>query len=102
MLQQKISGAYFDKKWTIKEYAEEIKKPIEYADPHNPNDPRYYKKYAHTVAPIDAYFFIPDGKDEVSSDEKSKRCVFFGWNNITQLEEKGINDLKAYLKNKGV
>ena len=97
-------GAYFNKKGTYAEYVEELKKPLEYADPHDPNDPRYYKKYAHTVAPLDAYFFVMDRRDEVSHDEKSKndRRVFYGWNNITNFEVQGTNTLKAYLLEKGV
>ena len=33
-------------KWTYREYLEELGKPIDYPDPHDKDDPRYYRKYA--------------------------------------------------------
>ena len=81
-------GAYFLKKWTYAEYQEELKKPIDYPDPNDPNDPRYYMKYAHTLPPTDAYYMIIDRKDDVATNEKTKneRRVHFGWNNVTPFE----------------
>lgn len=60
-------------------------KPIENPDPHDINDPRYYMKYAHTVPPPAAYYFIPNKKDNVAHDDDTmnERKVHFGWNNIT-------------------
>ena len=77
--------SYFDKKWTYAEYLEELKVPIEHPDPHNPNDPLYYKKWAHTLAPPEAYYFVIDRKDEVATNVATKnvRRVHFGWNNVT-------------------
>ena len=45
-----------------------------------------------------------DRKDEVATNEKTKnvRRVHYGWNNITDFEHKGMNALKAYIRNKGV
>jgi len=84
---QQTSGAsYFEVKWTYKEYLEELKKPIEYPDKNDENDPRYYRKYAHNISPPDAYYFIPDRKDSVANDmknTKNDRRVYFGWKNIT-------------------
>jgi len=63
--------SYFDKKWTYEEFLEELKKPIVHPDPHDVNDPGYYKKWAHTVPPMQAYYFIPDRKDSVAVDVKT-------------------------------
>lgn len=77
--------SYFDKKWTYEEYLEELKKPVEHPDPNDINDPLYYKKYAHTVPPPAAYYFVPDRKDSQALNEETKndRRVYFGWNNLT-------------------
>lgn len=44
--------SYFDRKWTLAEYEEELKRPIDYPDKHNVDDPRYYRKYAHNIPPL--------------------------------------------------
>ena len=91
------------KKWTYEEYLDELKKPIDFPDPNNKDDPRYYRKYAHNVPPPAAYFYIPADKDKVSSDPKTKmaRKVHFGWNNFTEYEIKGIKVLKKYVADAG-
>ena len=73
-----------------------MQKPIEHPDKEDPNDPRYYRKYAHNVPPPDVYYLIPDRKDAVARDDASKndRRVYFGWNNVTQYEQAGVNALK--------
>lgn len=64
--------SYFDKKWTYAEFLAELEEPIEHPDPTDPDDPRYYRKYAHTVPPLDAYYFIPDWKDCVATNTATK------------------------------
>ena len=51
---------YLDKKWTFEEYLEELKEPIDYADPNDPSDPRYYRKYARDVPPPEAFYLVPE------------------------------------------
>ena len=82
------TSSYFDKKWTYAEYLEALKEPLDFPDPHNPDDPLYYLKYAHTIPPPDAYYFIPDRKDDVAINKatKNNRFVYFGWNNMTEFE----------------
>lgn len=66
-------------------------------DPNNPDDPRYYRKYAMNVPPPDLYYFVPDRKDVVALDVKSQndRRVYFCWNNITEYERNGMAALKS-------
>lgn len=68
------------------------------------NDPRYYKKYVHNLAPLEAYYLIPDRKDSVATDVKTQndRRVYFGWNNVTEYEHRGMQALKRYIKAHGV
>ena len=42
---------YLGNKWTYEEYLEELKKPIDYPNIHDKDDPGYYRKYAHNVPP---------------------------------------------------
>ena len=60
---------YLANKWTFEEYLEELDKPIEYPDRLNKDDPRYYRKYAHNLPPKEAYFMIPDRKDQVATNK---------------------------------
>ena len=98
------TAGQYDHKWTYDEYLEELKKPIEYPDPQDHNDPLYSKKYAHTIAPPESYLFIPDRKDGVITSQKTtkQRKIYFGWNNMTEFEKQGVADLKRYLYAKGV
>jgi len=70
---------------------------------HDKNDPRYYRKYAHNVPPKNAYFFIPEKRDQVAMDTKTlnDRRVYFGWSNLTDYEREGIRALKSYIANDG-
>ena len=91
-------------KWTYSEYLEELRGPIDYPDANNPDDPRYYRKYAHNVAPPEAYHFIPDRKDDVATNNATKniRFVYFGWNNLTEFELNGVNAFKKAMAEKGI
>jgi len=63
------------------------------------NDPLYCRKYAHTMIPLISYRMRPVGWDRVNVDgDSNKRAVYFGWNNITDFERKGIADVKEWLK----
>ena len=90
---------YFDVKWTLKEYEEELKKPIDQPSISNPEDPLYYRKCAHNVPPPDAHYILLDKKDQVANNDKSKndRRVYYGWNNITQYEKMGMMALQQYM-----
>lgn len=95
---------YFDLKWTLKEYEEELAKPIEQPSLQDCNDPLYYKKYAHNVPPPDAYYIVPDRKDAFATTDKTKndRRVYYGWNNIQEYELAGMRALQNYIHGKGV
>ena len=95
---------YLDKKWTFEEYEEELKKPIDFPDKGDTEDPRYYIKYAHTIPPPEAYYIIPDRKDCFALDDKTKndRRVYFGWENMTVYEQEGVENLKKFIQESGV
>ena len=83
---------YLEKKWTYQEWLEEMKQPVDYPDPHNSDDPRYYMKHAMNVPPVGAYYLIPERQGSVGRDEATKedRRVFYGWNNVTDFEKQGV------------
>ena len=68
------------------------------------NDPRYYKKHAVNIAPPETYYFLDELKDRVANDKASCnfRSVHSGWNNVTQYEQKGMNELKELVLSKGI
>ena len=103
--ESKTAGtSYFDKKWTLQEYYEELKQPIQHPDPNNIDDPGYYKKYAINVPPPEAYYIYDERKDAVATNKATQndRRVYYGWNNIQPFEQKGMDDLKAWVQNKGI
>lgn len=95
---------YLDVKWTYDQYLEELKKPIEPPDSEDPDHPGYYKKYAHNLPPNEAYFLIPDRHCEVAQNEatKNNRRVYFGWNNVTDFELRGVRALQQFIRKKGI
>ncbi len=56
------------------------------------------------MPPLLAYKVKPPKHDLVNIEgDDNKRAVFFGWNNITEYELKGIENIKKWLKqNKGI
>ena len=44
-------GGYLATKSTYREYLEELSLPIDFPDPLDKDDPRYYRKYAHNLPP---------------------------------------------------
>ena len=56
------------------------------------------------MPPPEAYHFQDTRKDAVAHDDATKndRRVYFGWNNLTEYEQNGINALKQYVQEKGV
>ena len=61
-------------------------------DPENCEDPRYYRKYAHNLPPLECYFHIPNDQEMQCKDMKTNndRKIFYGWNNLTKFEEDGV------------
>lgn len=96
------------RKMTIDEYLYELNNPDLALEPKpsktNPNDPQYCRKYAHNMPPLIAYKIKPPKYDLVNIEgDDNKRAVFYGWNNITDYELKGIENIKDWLrKNKGI
>ena len=61
---------YLDRqRFTLEEYKEALSKPVEQPDPNNCEDKLYYKKYAHNLPPLEAYFLIPDGHDKANTPD---------------------------------
>jgi hypothetical protein len=54
------------------------------------------------MVPLICYRMRPEGWDRVNvPGDDNRRAVYFGWNNITDHERKGIQDAKDWLmKNK--
>ena len=73
-------------------------------DPEDIQDPLYYRKYAHTLPPLECHFHIPDNHELQCKNMKSnnERKIFYGWNNLTKFEEQGIVNLKKRLEEKGI
>ena len=65
------NDSYWDKKWTYEEYMEELKMPVDQPDLNNPDDPRYYRKYAMNIPPPELHYFIPDRHTVVAVDVAS-------------------------------
>ena len=81
-------------RFTIEEYKNALAEPIDYPDPNDHEDPRYYKKYAHTLAPPEAYFILIPGWNKVNTEKDNNARTIYGWNNITEFEKEQIEKLK--------
>jgi hypothetical protein len=70
----------------------------------DPNDPLYCRKYAHNMPPLELYKIKPPKWDLVNIEgDDNRRAVFFGWNNITEHEIRGVENVKRWIKiNKGI
>jgi len=80
-----------DRKFTLQEYNEELNKPYEVPDPTNCDDPRYFRKYVHTMPPLEAYRMKAPGYNKTNSTKKTnERWEFRGWNNINEFEKQGV------------
>ena len=102
-------SAFLKKQFTFEEYKEQLQSyhegKLPQPDPNNCEDPLYYKKYAHNMAPPEAYFFIPEHQEMQCKDVKTNndRKIFYGWNNLTKFEKEGIVKMKKYVtETKGV
>lgn len=63
-------------------------------------DPKYTKKYAHTMPPLEAYYQVLPATKKVNPDEKNnnQRVYFFAWDNLTQYELEQIRLIKEKIK----
>lgn len=62
-------------------------------------DPLYCRKYAHNMVPLIAYRCRPIGWDRVNKQgDDNRRQVYFGWNNVTDYEQEGINKVVRWLQ----
>ena len=75
----------------MEEYKEALEKQYDCPDKNNANDVLYYTKFVHNMPPSGAYFVLPKKWDKVcTEDNPNDRLIFYGWNNITEFEEKQI------------
>ena len=88
-----------DYQFTLEEYQAELNKPIEYADPKDPDDPLYSKKWAHCLPPLQAYTLLPASYDKVNHKKPrhNDRRVHHGWNNLSEFEIEQIQEIKDNL-----
>ena len=49
-----------DQTFTLDEYRLALAQPIDFPDPTNPHDPRYYQKHAHNIPPLEAHLVLPN------------------------------------------
>ena len=71
----------------MEEYRRAVSEPIDFPDPSDHEDPRYYRKYAHTLPPMEAYFLLTPGWDCVNTDADNGAVrQVFDWNNLTEFE----------------
>jgi len=89
---------YCDQRYTLEEYKQALEEEIEFPDKDDSEDPRYYKKYAHTLPPLDSYFIIPLGQEKVSTAENTNNRDFFDWNNFTEFEKEKVELLRAHMR----
>ena len=63
------------------------------------NDPLYCKKFAHCMPPLIAYRCRPANLDKqnVQGDDNCRK-VYYGWNNYSEYEKTGIQNVKKWLK----
>lgn len=88
---------------TLDEYLYELKNPdlvlAQQPSKTDFSDPLYCRKYAHNMPPLIAYKVKPPKCDLVNIEgDDNKRAVFFGWNNITEYELQGIQNIKQWLR----
>ena len=102
-------SSFLQKQFTFEEYSAELAEyhdgKLAQPDPNDHEDPLYYRKYAHNVPPLEAYFLIPEHVEKQCKDMKSNndRKVFYAWNNLTKFEKQGLANLKKYVtETKGV
>ena len=80
-----------DQKYTVEEYKEALAKPHGFPSTSDTLDVIYYTKHAHNLPPAGAYFVLTKKWDKVcTEDNPNDRLVFYGWDNITEFEEKQI------------
>ena len=93
------TSKYDGQRYSYEEYKKALTEPIEYADPTDHEDPRYYKKHAHTMPPLEAYFILTPGWNSVNTElnNKAVRSVF-DWNNLTQYEIDQIEKFKKQIR----
>ena len=97
---------FLKKQFTLEEFNQEIQEYREgklgEPDPEDFEDPLYYRKYAHTLPPLESYFIVPDDTEKQNKTMKTNndRKVYYGWNNLTKFEEQGIENLKKNLAEK--
>ena len=94
-MEQQKGDNRLDIKMTLDEYLHEMNNRDEVMKQHpsktDVNDPLYCRKYAHTMVPLVCYRMKPEGWNKVNvPGDDNRRAVYFGWNNITDHERKGI------------
>ena len=97
-----VSGApnsHLDgQRFTLEQYREALQKPIDYPDKNDPDDPRYYTKYAHTIPPPEAYLTRPPGWEKINLAEASNCRVIFDWSNISEYEKEKVKLLRVTIE----
>ena len=78
-------GSKYDgQRYTFDEYNQALTQPIEYPNPKDHEDPLYYKKYPHTMPPLEAYFILTPGWNSVNTEANHNAArQIFDWNNLS-------------------
>ena len=92
-----------DQKFTVEEYKEALEQECGSPNPNNCKDVLYYTKFAHNMPPPQAFFVLPRNWDKFCTEDKpNDRLIFYGWNNITEFEEKQIEAMHSNCQELGV
>ena len=89
-------------RFTLESYQRAIADPIDFPDQTDPDDPRYYKKHAHTIPPPSAYLTYPKGLDKVNTAEDNNCRMVFDWSNMTDFEIEQVAKLKEAIRELGI
>ena len=85
-------------RFTLQEYHSLLGKPVQHPDPEDNNDPGYYKKYAHNLPPLEAYFIVLEHAHlNNTENESNSRKIFWAWNNLSDFEKDMLQELRRHM-----
>ena len=95
---------YLDRtRFTLQQYQQALQQPHQYASPSDHTDQAYYKKYAHNLPPLDAYFIRLNNAHLNNTEQNSnQRKIFWAWNNVSDFEKRMLTELKKHMDTHGI
>ena len=95
---------YLDRtRFTLQQYQQALQQPVQHASPSDHTDQGYYKKYAHNLPPLDAYFIRLSNAHLNNTEQNSnQRKVFWAWNNLSDFEKRMLTELRQHMDTHGI